>query len=362
MRLSFSEEHRSLCDAFERVFAAGATAERARAVMAGNEGWDKALWRQLADLGWLGATIAEEHGGLGQDVLLQCLLAEAVGRQLAAIPYASAILGFAAALPLCDHPQTTALMPGVVDGNIIGGVVPGDAWEQFLITDGKARGQAPAIADGQALTHLLTQLDGRVILVDLAGAERQPVDALDPLNPATSLRLPGCPAWILAEGQAGAALWQRILAHHAVLLAFAQIGGAETALKMASDHVVQRFAFGRPLGSFQAIKHGLADVLAAIEIARSNAWYAAATLAEGHPDLLMAAASARVSATDAYRQSARANVHYHGGLGVTAESNAHLHYRRAQAQGMTIGSPAQWRETLIQALLARRADLARAAV
>lgn len=356
MRLSFSEEHRSLCDAFEHVFATVATAERARAVMASAEGWDKALWRQLAELGWLGTTIAEEHGGQGQDVLLQCLLAEAVGRHLAAIPYASAILGFAAALPLCNHPGTTALMAGVVAGTVIGGVVPGDAWEEFQLAEGTAHGLAPAIADGQVLTHLLTRQEDRVLLVDLAGAERQRRDALDPLTPAASLRLTGCPAWIVAEGEAGTALWQCILAHHAVLLAFAQIGGADAALKMACDHVVQRFAFGRPLGSFQAIKHGLADVLAAIEIARSNAWYAAATLAEAHPDMTLAAASARVSATDAYRQAARANVHYHGGLGVTAESNAHLHYRRAQALGMTIGSPAQWRETLIQAVLARRAN------
>nr|WP_255461013.1 acyl-CoA dehydrogenase family protein [Novosphingobium sp. ERN07] len=141
---------------------------------------------------------------------------------------------------------------------------------------------------------------------------------------------------------------------HAIYLAFMQVGGASAALRAACDYVGQRYAFGRALGSFQGIKHGLADVYAAVEVARSNAWYAAACLDIGNYKLTLAAAAARVSATEAFRRAARANIHYQGGLGVTQEADAHLYYRRAQALGMTIGNPAVWRERFLQASLALR--------
>jgi alkylation response protein AidB-like acyl-CoA dehydrogenase len=204
------------------------------------------------------------------------------------------------------------------------------------------------------------------VVIDLARADRSARDSLDIINPAGALRLNDCAAIVAAQGDHAARLWARIMDRAAILLAFAQVGGADAALRAACAHVTQRFAFGRPLGSFQAIKHGLADVLAAIEIARSNAWYAAATLVEDDRGgdgaaLAEAAAAARISATDAHRQAARAYVHYLGGVGVTEESDGHLHYRKAQALGMKLGSPALWRERLMQALLARRPQLSEAA-
>ncbi|MET0987727.1 MAG: acyl-CoA dehydrogenase family protein [Steroidobacteraceae bacterium] len=360
MRLSFPSELYEIRDGFQRMFVAEAVPERARAVAAGEVGWDVELWRKLGELGWLGVCVEERFGGMAQDPLVQCLLAEVFGSRLAAIPFASHVLGWADAIGIVgDATLSEEFLPGAVAGEIIGGIVPAAAWTTLEIKGNQADGGIAALTDGAALTHVLTvQGEGsatQVILLDVARSRRERMDSLDRINQAWSLQFKDAPARIVAEGASAAGLWERIVARHAIYLSFVQIGGAVAALEAACAHVNQRYAFGRPLGSFQGIKHALADALAAIEIGRSNAWFAAASLRERGDALTEAAAAARVSATAAYRQAARAYVHYLGGIGVTAESDSHLFYRRAQALGTVIGSPSVWREKLIAARLRDRA-------
>ena len=135
-----------------------------------------------------------------------------------------------------------------------------------------------------------------------------------------------------------------------MLFAFEQVGGAQRSLEMARDYALQRYAFGRPIGSFQAIKHKLADVYVATELARSNAYYGAWALARDAPELPLAAAAARISANEAFFLAAKENIQVHGGMGYTWEFDCHLHYRRAKLLSLALGSTRLWKDRLITQL------------
>src|SRR5258708_22413415 len=132
----------------------------------------------------------------------------------------------------------------------------------------------------------------------------------------------------------------------AVLFAFEQVGGAQASLDMAKAYALERYAFGRPIGSFQAIKHKLADVYVATELARSNAYYGAWALEQQAPELPVAAAAARVAASDAFYLAAKENIQTHGGMGYTWAFDCHLYYRRAKLLSPALGSTRQWKDRL----------------
>jgi len=129
-----------------------------------------------------------------------------------------------------------------------------------------------------------------------------------------------------------------------------QLGGAQASLEMAREYALGRFAFGRQIGSFQAIKHKLADMYVAVELARSNAYYGAWALSTDAPELPVAAAAARVAACEAYYQAAKENIQIHGGMGFTWEFDCHLHYRRAKLTGLMLGSARRWKDLLVARL------------
>ena len=167
------------------------------------------------------------------------------------------------------------------------------------------------------------------------------------------LKFTDTPAEPLGHAGGGAALMERLLDRAAVLVAFEQVGGAQAALDMAREYAVGRFAFGRPIASFQAIKHKLADMYVAVELARSNAFYAAWALSTDAPELPVAAAAARVSASEAYFHAAKENIQTHGGMGFTWEFDCHLHYRRAKLLALMRGSVPRWKDLLISRIEAR---------
>ncbi|HJT05829.1 MAG TPA: acyl-CoA dehydrogenase family protein, partial [Stellaceae bacterium] len=151
----------------------------------------------------------------------------------------------------------------------------------------------------------------------------------------------------------GVPLLRRILDRAAVLFAFEQVGGAQAALDMAKAYALERYAFGRPIGSFQAIKHKLADVYVATELARSNAYYGAWALSQDAAELPVAAAAARVAASEAFSLASRENIQTHGGMGFTWAFDCHLYYRRAKLLSLTLGSPREWKDRLITHLETR---------
>jgi alkylation response protein AidB-like acyl-CoA dehydrogenase len=196
--------------------------------------------------------------------------------------------------------------------------------------------------------------DGRagLFLVDLtaSGVTRASVATVDPTRSHARLVLDSVPGELLGAPGQGWPLTERLLDRAAVLVAFEQLGGAQAALEMAREYALGRFAFGRQIASFQAIKHKLADMYVGVELARSNAYYGAWALTKDAPELPVAAAAARVAASEAYYQAAKENIQIHGGMGFTWEFDCHLHYRRAKLTGLTLGSARRWKDLLVTRL------------
>src|SRR5436309_8827125 len=223
--------------------------------------------------------------------------------------------------------------------------------------DGKLSGTKMPVADGDvadiAVVLARTADDGlSLFLVHLkgAGVTCTTVKTVDPTRSHARIAFDGAAAEPIGAPAQGWALTQRILDRAAVLVAFEQVGGAQAALDMAREYALGRFAFGRQIASFQAIKHKLADMYVAVELARSNAYYGAWALSKDAPELPVAAATARVAATEAYYQAAKENIQVHGGMGFTWEFDCHLHYRRAKLTGLMLGSARRWKDLLVARL------------
>ncbi len=194
--------------------------------------------------------------------------------------------------------------------------------------------------------------DVGLVLVDLTGSgvDRSAVRCIDPSRSLAALHFNGAPAQWLGDTASGWAPVQRVLDGAAVYTAFEQLGGADRAFEITREYCVSRYAFGRPIASFQALKHRLADLYVEIELARSNAYYGAWALSNESKELATAACGARAAATDAFELASKEMIQLHGGVGYTWEFDCHLFYRRAKLLGGVLGSASQWRENLIQRL------------
>ena len=191
-------------------------------------------------------------------------------------------------------------------------------------------------------------------MVETKNITRKELRTVDPSRNQTKFDFANTPA----EKLTAAGGWdtvQRLLDRAAILFAFEQVGGADAALDMAKSYAMERFAFGRPIGSFQAIKHKLTDVYVALELARSNAYYGAWALTADAAELPLAAATARVSATDAFHLSSKENIQTHGGVGFTWAFDCHLYYRRSKQLGLRIGGASFWKNRLVDLIETRNA-------
>lgn len=355
MNFEFSEDQLALREHSRRFLSEACTFDKLRKLIDSEALYDCELWQQMVELGWTALTIPEEFGGMGLGALELCVLAEESGRVLAPVPFFSTVCVGAEVLKHCEHPSRGELL-----GRIAGGEVKLAA---DLLTatievtaESKASGTVPSLAWGEVADYaiLSAQAKGQpaVILVDLASvgvhkdASEFPFDELIPLSAVT---LDAATVSILAEGTAAEKLIALIIDQSAVLTAFEQIGAADVACLMGRDYVMERYAFGRPLASYQAIKHKLADVLVKIELARSNAYFGAWAMQEQAPELALAAAVARVSATEACNAAAEENLQVHGGIGYTWEANCHFFYKRARVLAASLGNFGIWCDRLLAA-------------
>jgi acyl-CoA dehydrogenase len=365
VNFDFSPDQRSLRDQARKFLAEQASSARVRRILEGAAPYDAELWRGMGEMGWIGTAIPEAHGGAGFGYLELCVIAEELGRSLAPTPFSSTIYLAAEALLLAgSETQKKRWLPRIAQGNAMG---------CFALAEGAhaaTAGNLTTRADGGQVTGTkLPVMDGDVadfavlaaaepggrtglFLVDLkdAGVTRTPLTTVDPTRSHARLVFDGAAAEPLGAPGAGWPLVERLLDRAAVLVAFEQLGGAQAALDMAREYALGRFAFGRQIASFQAIKHKLADMYVAVELARSNAYYGAWALSKDAPELPVAAATARVAATDAYYQAAKENIQVHGGMGFTWEFDCHLHYRRAKLTGLMLGSARRWKDLLVARL------------
>jgi alkylation response protein AidB-like acyl-CoA dehydrogenase len=317
----------------------------------------------------MGAAIAEAHGGLGLGHIELCAIAEELGRALAPIPFSSTVYFVAEALGLAgSEAQKAHWLPKIAAGEVIGCFAtserPGALTEgqiQCRVEGGKLTGVKIPVTDGAIadVAVVLAKEAGRsglfLVKLDGDGVTRETLETLDPTRGVARLTFSGAAAEPLGEPGEGMALAEAVLNRAAVLLAFEQVGGADRALEMAKAYALERYAFGRPIGSYQAIKHKLADIYIKNELARSNAYYGAWALAVGAAELPVAAAAARVSACEAFWFAAKENLQTHGGMGFTWDVDCHLFYRRSQQLGLVAGGAKAWKERLVSQLERRNA-------
>ncbi len=368
MNFDFSTDQKALRDQARKFLAEHASSVRVRRILDTDEPYDRELWRGVAEMGWTGTAIPETYGGAGFGYLELCVIAEELGRSVAPIPFSSTIYLVTEALLLAgSEAQKRKWLPRIASGEVVGCLAlaegagaPAPRTVKTSVTGGRISGTKAPVADGDVadVAVVVARADGgglSLFLVDLSspGITRTTLPTVDPTRSHARLAFDGAAAEPLGAAGAGAALLERVLDRAAVLVAFEQVGGAQAALDMAREYALGRFAFGRPIASFQAIKHKLVDMYVGVELARSNAYYAAWALSTDALELPVAAAAARVSATEAYFHAAKENIQTHGGMGFTWEFDCHLHYRRAKLTGLGLGSARRWKDLLITRLEAR---------
>ena len=315
-------------------------------------------------MGWTATTIPEEFDGLGLGYLELCVIAEELGRSLAPTPFSSSVyLATEALINQGSKEQHQKYLPKLAAGEIVGTLAhtettnsPSPENLNCELSNNKLNGIKIAVTDGDVANFaVVSAKEGDKVvlgLVDLAskGVEITSQNTLDPSRSHASIKFKDADAEILGSSQDGWVALQEILDHAAVLFAFEQLGGAEACMDMAKEYAMGRFAFGRPIASFQAIKHKIADMYIAVELARSNCYFGAWALSTDAPELATAAATARVSASKAFHECSKENIQTHGGMGFTWEFDCHLYYRRCRQLAANIGSQAVWKNKLISSL------------
>ncbi len=364
MNFDFSDDQKMLKDQIARLMQDKCDYDRVRQVLDGDETYAADVWQSITELGVTGAAIPEEYGGLGLGALELCVTAEELGKAAAPIPFSSSIYLAAEALKLAgDEEVKQKYLPKLATGEIIGTIAVAEGVQapsaenlQTTYKDGKISGRKLPVTDGMdadiAIVLATSGAGTAMLCVDLtdASVKREAVETIDPTRNHAQISFENTPATLLGADGEGWALYDRVTIGAAVLFAFEQVGGAEAALDMAKEYALERYAFGRQIGSYQAIKHKLADMYVRLELARSNCYYAAMALADEAADLEIAAAAARVAATEAYRFSAQENVQTHGGIGYTWEANTQFHYRRSKLLALNLGSALSWKDRIVTAL------------
>ncbi len=372
MNLDFSEDQKQLKDQARRLLADKCPSAAVRTVLDGAAPYDAALWKTMAEMGFLGTAIPEEYGGLGIGHLELCVLAEEMGRALAPLPFSSSIYLAAELIArAASEAQKRTYLPKLASGELIGtlalaetaGAVTPAGIAARVGPGGGLSGTKTPVPDGGIADFAVVaarRTDGEVglFLVDLKGqgVARETVRTVDPTRDHARIRFDNAPCEPLGDGAGDG--WRSVLDvqnRAAVLVGFEQIGGADRALEMARDYALERFAFGRQIGSFQGLKHMMADMYVSATLARSNCYWGAWALSTDAGELPEAAATARVSATSAFLQCAKNNIQVHGGMGFTWQFDCHLYYRRANLLALSLGGLSTWEDRLVEQLRRKNA-------
>ena len=371
MSMTFNHEQDEFRKSVRRFLERTSSAADVRRLMETDEGYDPSVWRQMAEqLGLQGLSLPEEYGGSGFGFIEQIVVLEEMGRALLCAPYfSSVVLAGTALLQSGDDTAKRDLLPGIADGSAIATLAwvenPAEWGMGSLSTTAQRSGGGYAIdgtktlaLDGHTASLILVvaRADGgpSLFAVDASasGLTRRRLETLDMTRKVAALEFAGTSARLVAGEGAAAGILERTLRLAAVALAAEQVGGAQRCLDMSVDYAKLRVQFGRPIGSFQAIKHKCADMLLEVESARSAAYYAAWAVADGSDQLPLLASLAKAYCSEAFANAAAENIQIHGGIGFTWEHDAHLYYRRAKSTEQFLGSPAEHRDLLAQRLLA----------
>lgn len=347
MNFAFSEEQDEFRELLRRFVEERWPVAETRRLAETDAGFDRAVWKQMADeLGLQGLAVSEAHGGQGFGMLELGIALEELGRQLAGGPFlASAVLSNFALSNGATPEEHAEFLPGIAAGTSI------SAWADapgLAVDNGRASGRVAWCIDAHNADLLLLTTRGGLIALD-PGADGVSVvaaEATDLTRKYAHIELAGAPVRKLGVGldPDAAAVKTR---HQAVIaVAAEQVGAAAHCFDQAVAYVKERLQFGRPVGGFQAVKHRAADAYAVVELARSAAYWSWWVAANDGAELGEAAHVVKSIASEAARTAAYENIHLHGGYGFTWEHDAHLYYRRAAANELFQGDPVAHRAAL----------------
>lgn len=370
MNFDFSDEQRQLQDHVRRFLTDKCGSDVVRKVLDGDAPFDRDLLKGLGELGVLGAALPEEYGGSGMGPLELCIVAEELGRAIAPAPVSSSVyLAAGFLMEAGSEEQKQAWLPGICTGETVGTFAhaekPGRVSAKSVsasLSGGKLSGTKIAVPDGLGADMAVVSVrdgDGlSLCIVDLKadGVTVEAVECIDPSRKLAKITFDNAPAEAIAGSSADTI--EAVLDKAAIYIGFEQLGGADVALAAATEYAKERMAFGRQIGSFQAVKHMCADMYVSATLARSNAYYGAWAVSTGAAELPVAAATVRVSSTQAYQHCAKNNIQVHGGMGFTWAFDCHLHYRRSNGLAVVIGPQSQWEDRLIDQMRLANASAA----
>ena len=369
MNFGFSEEQEELRKMVKRFLEEKSPETEVRRLMATTEGYDPAVWTQMAnELALQGLGIPEEFGGQGYGPVELYVVFEEMGAALYCGPYFSTVaLAANALLFVGTDADQASYLPGIASGDTIATVALTDdagLWDLTATsTTATAKGEGfvlngvrSYVTDGSIASLILVPaktsmgLSLFAVAGDGPGVSRQSLPTMDQTRKQSRLELKDAPATLIGvQGEALAGL-ETTMQVAAAALAAEQVGGAQRVLNNSVEYAKTRVQFGRPIGSFQAIKHKCADMLLDVESAKSAAYYAAWAAQERNDELAIAASLAKSFCSEAYFHCAAENIQIHGGIGFTWEHHAHLYFKRAKSSELFLGDPAYHRELLAQRL------------
>ena len=370
MTFTITDEQLMLRDAVRGYLADKVPMARVRELMETDTGFDDAIWAEMAQMGWQAMAIPEEHGGAGYSFFEIGMLLEEMGRAMTPVPFFSTVvLGSTAVMVAGNDVQRSTILPAIASGErrLALALVDGAGWQSDAITMQAAAdaggwvldGTKSYVIDGHTAHTLIVVartdagIDLFLVPADADGVTAQRVETMDMTRKQASVTFANvrvATADRLGAAGSGTATLQRLTDVAVVALAFEQLGGAQRCLEMSVAYAKERMQFGRPIGSFQAIKHKCADMLIEVESARSAAVYAGKMIADGGDDAGVAAALAKAYCSDAFFHVAAETIQVHGGIGFTWEHDAHLYFKRAKTDQLLFGDPADWRARLADRL------------
>jgi alkylation response protein AidB-like acyl-CoA dehydrogenase len=369
---AFSEEQEELRQTVRRFLDDKSPSAEVRRLMETTEGYDEGVWKQMAqELGLQSLHLPEAHGGQGFTFVELGIVLEEMGRVLLCAPYFSTVvLAANAVMNAGTDEQQGALLPGIASGETIAALAftePNGRWDASGITMEATKQGDGYVLDGTKMFVIDGHTANLIVVVartagtsgedgisfftvegDAKGLTRTPLATMDQTRKQAKLEFSGVQAKPLGEPGEGWAALSKTLDQAAVGLSNEMVGGAQRVLDMAVDYAKVRVQFGRPIGSFQAIKHKCADMLLEVESAKSAAYYAAWAAAEDNEELPVVASLAKAYCSDAYFHAAAENIQIHGGIGFTWEHDAHLYFKRAKSSEILLGDATYHRELLAQ--------------
>jgi alkylation response protein AidB-like acyl-CoA dehydrogenase len=369
MNFAFSEEQEELRNVVKQFLNQKSPEAEVRRLMETEEGYDEAVWEQMASqMGLQGLIVPEEFGGSGYTYVELIVVLEEMGRRLLCAPYFSTVvLAANTLLHADDEAAKKELLPGIASGETTATLAfteENGRWDEEGITATASpsgdrwtiSGTKMFVLDGHTADVVLVaaRTDAGVSLFSVAGdakgLTRTALSTMDQTRKQAKLEFDGVEATLIGTDGAGWTVLERVLDLTAVALAAEQVGGAQECLEMAVEYAKVRVQFGRPIGSFQAIKHKCADMLLEVESAKSAAYYAGWCAAELNDELPTVASLAKAYCSEAYFHTSAENIQIHGGIGFTWEHPAHLYFKRAKSSELLFGDPSYHRELLAQRL------------